>query len=712
MTERLAILSPRLLRCLSLLADNTSFVTVTTLAETCKTSKRTLFRELKDINEILRPYHVSLLSKTGYGIKLEGEDDDRLRFKSLILQAGSRNATVLKDERQMYLLSELLKNKCLQKYVVYSRRFDVSEATISNDLKVIEGILESYDLHFDRKPGMAVSVIGSEEQFRKAITDYIHKHLDDDPVQLLSEPENPSNPIEDFFRNQGPDSILQLVNKEILWKVIQVLKENDSIWIHRLVQSSYIGLILHITIAIERIANNDEIKMNPVLFNQIKEDSYYKLAQDLANYLEEAFSMKFPMEEIGYITMHLKGARLLAMEAPSLKENDDELISAYEATRLVYRLVEEYEHLSGVQIKQDEMLIGGLTTHLRPALIRMKYNMEIRNPLLKQIQTQYAQVYQTTKQAVETINQAYGLPIYEGEIGFLAIHFGAAMERLSQKQERRTVRLAVVCASGIGISSLLASKIKRIFQSEVTVHPHSQLEIQQMTPDKYDLMVTTMPLDQGWLPILVVNPLLSEEDIEKLRTEIKRISQSALNIEHPTNDASLGDVLFQMNTVTSAIHHLLENLDVVVLDASIVKAKVISTIGYRIGKDKRSGKIIVNDLKAREAMGVVHLDEEQIILLHAKSSGVSAPTFMVFRSNANGFRDPAMTNMKSIVVLLIPQETHPILSEMMSKLSAGLIESPSFLTAIHTSDKTGLKLAVEALLKPSIETWLKAVVSK
>jgi hypothetical protein len=68
--------------------------------------------------------------------------------------------------------------------------------------------------------------------------------------------------------------------------------------------------------------------------------------------------------------------------------------------------------------------------------------------------------------------------------------------------------------------------------------------------------------------------------------------------------------------------------------------------------------------------------------------------------------------MKSIVVLLIPQETHPILSEMMSKLSAGLIEAPSFLTAIHTSDKTGLKLAVESLLKPSIETWLKAVVSK
>ena len=109
MTERLAILSPRLLRCLSLLADNTSFVTVTTLAETCKTSKRTLFRELKDINEILRPYHVSLVSKTGYGIKLEGEDDNRLRFKSLILQAGSRNSTVLKDERQMFLLSELLK---------------------------------------------------------------------------------------------------------------------------------------------------------------------------------------------------------------------------------------------------------------------------------------------------------------------------------------------------------------------------------------------------------------------------------------------------------------------------------------------------------------------------------------------------------------------------------------------------------------------------
>jgi mannitol operon transcriptional antiterminator len=213
MTQRLSILSPRLIQCLSLLADNPDFMTVARLAETCKTSKRTLFREMKDINELIRPYRVTLQSKTGFGVKMEGGTDEKQHFKSLLLQAGAQNCLILKEERQAYLLTELLKHKNLQKLVFYSHKFDVSEATISNDVKAIEPILASYGLQFARRPGSQMSLVGDEENFRKAITDYFHKHKGEESLRVLLEQDDRPWLVEDYFRNQGPDSILQLVNK-------------------------------------------------------------------------------------------------------------------------------------------------------------------------------------------------------------------------------------------------------------------------------------------------------------------------------------------------------------------------------------------------------------------------------------------------------------------------------------------------------------------
>ncbi len=712
MTQRLSILSPRLIQCLSILADNPDFVTVAKLAETCKTSKRTLFREMKDINEIIRPYHVALQSKTGFGVKVEGGSDEKQHFKSLLLQAGAQNCLILKDERQAYLLTELLKYKQLQKLVVYSRKFDVSEATISNDVKAVEPILADYGLKFARHPGSQMSLVGDEENFRKAITDYFHKHMDEESLRRLLEEEDQPWQVEDYFRNQGPDSILQLVNKEILWNVIKVLKKNDSIWIHRLAQSSYIGLILHITIALERMKNNDEIKMNSTLLRQIQDDAYYLQAKKLAAYFEEEFNRVFPQEEIAYITLHLKGARLLHVDASVQETGEEELISAYEVTRLVYRLVEAFELIADQHIKQDDLLIAGLTTHLRPALIRIKFNMEIRNPLLKQIQAQYAQIFKMTNEAVQQVSAEYGLKINQDEIGFIAIHFGAALERSNQREVHRTVRLAVVCASGIGISSLLASKIKRIFQDGVRVEPRSQMDVLQMTPENYDLLVSTMPIEHKNLPVLMVNPLLSEKDIEALRFEINRLSHSNLLYSQEQKHAKLTSVLNQMGNISASIKHLLENIDSVVLDPTIPLDKIISTIGYRIGKDKKSGKLIVDDLREREKMGSIQLEQEQVILLHAKTSGVSAPTCMVFRSNTSSFLDPALSGMKCIVVLLVPVHVEPIIQEMMSRISAGLLEDAPFLYAIHRAETPQLREAVENILKPGLDQWLQEVVEK
>jgi mannitol operon transcriptional antiterminator len=224
--------------------------------------------------------------------------------------------------------------------------------------------------------------------------------------------------------------------------------------------------------------------------------------------------------------------------------------------------------------------------------------------------------------------------------------------------------------------------------------------------------VTTMPIERSTLPIIMVNPLLSEKDVEALRSEIGRLSHSSLLYSQEQKHARLTSILDQMESIAINIKSLLETIDAVILDPTIPMEKIISMIGYRIGKDKKSGKLIVDDLREREKMGSIQLDEEQVILLHAKTSGVGAPICMVFRSNSSSFLDPALKGMKCIVVLLVPPRVDPIIQEMMSRISAGLLEDPTFLYAIHRAETQDLREAVENILKPGLDQWLSEVADK
>ena len=433
---------------------------------------------------------------------------------------------------------------------MYSHQFQVSEATISNDVNAIEPILRNYNLHLNRKPGSNLICDGKEEDFRRAITDFVFKHIEEDKFSRIFNLSQDPWDVEDYFKSQEPDGILRLLNKDLLWRVITVLKDNDTVWIYRLAQGSYIGLILHLTIALERMMNQDRIQMNPLLLQQMKKDPLFDQAKNLSEYFEDEFGIEFPTEEVAYIAMHLKGARLLHIEDTLRSPESETVVSQYELTNIVYQLIDCFEEIANVHVKQDDVLVSGLITHLRPALTRIKYNMEIRNPLLKQIQTQYTQVYEDSAAAVNKMAAKHQITVVDDEIGFIALHFGAALERMNQSKPHRTVKVVVVCASGIGISSLLASRIKRIFKDDILIEARSQMEVKELDEKNCDLLISTMKLSPVHLPLIIVNPLLSDADIEKIKSSILELSKTEKNYGSESLNLNYTQQLYELSLLS------------------------------------------------------------------------------------------------------------------------------------------------------------------
>ena len=78
---------------------------------------------------------------------------------------------------------------------------------------------------------------------------------------------------------------------------------------YKLTDSAFVGLIVHLALAIVRIKKGDKITINQEFLKELKDSEEYLIASNLSINISEEFSINIPEDEIGYITMHIKGSR-------------------------------------------------------------------------------------------------------------------------------------------------------------------------------------------------------------------------------------------------------------------------------------------------------------------------------------------------------------------------------------------------------------------
>jgi mannitol operon transcriptional antiterminator len=701
MSHRLSVLSPRTIQCLGILSNHEDFITVQNLADVLKISKRTLFRELKDIDAFLNPFGIKLVSKTGIGIQLQGQSEALNLFRRQLLDAGLSMSNYSKEDRQTILLAEVLKNQQLDKFIIYANQFQVSEATISHDVNALEATLEKYQLKLSRKPGLNFYLLGSEENIRKAIREFIYHHAQEERFTKLLNFQSPWD-VEQFFNAHGENSILNILNKDILRSVIHVLKENDFFWVNQLAQTAYVGLIIHITIAIERLKNHENIEMEQNLMKQLQSDPMFDKAKHLSAYFEENFEVVFPDSEIAYISMHLKGARRLNVQEQQYEdlEFSHELLLDY-----AHRLIYSFEKSLGLKLFQDEYLVSGLLTHLRPALTRVKYGMEIRNPLLDQIKSQYKDVYQVSKTCISSLNDPYFNALNEDETGFIAMHFGAALERL-KLHNQRSIKVAVLCASGIGISALLASRLKSQFKDQIEVEARSHLLIDQLKKDGFQMIISTMEV-QSDLPTVLVNPLLSDQDISAITLTMSTCLSKEAVIPQAKLESAKKDL--ELTTqIAQGIHTIVDSIHIEPLRNDLSISDMLRLISKQMSSSLSQEEQLFKDLKDREAMGNVILSDEGIVLFHARTEACHIAKMVIFRATEDimCYRPNAI---RTVLVLLVGRHQPMELNRWMSELSASLIEDNEYLSLIHTGHPSTLMDYVAKRFKKRFIEWVNSL---
>lgn len=694
-------LTPRLKQILIVMLEEQDVIAVSNLAMCIGVSKRTVQRELEYLGNSLKEYNITFETKTGKGVWLDGTEEDKQRLLEELKKDDSFDVGN-REERRKRLILEILREKGLKKLYYYSSQFQVSEATISTDLEAVEGWLNKQNLTISRKPGSGIAIIGTEESYRKAIRTFIEENID---TQIIRESYNVDD-TQDSIKAIYGSGISQILQDDILKRVVSCISGLNDKRVLTLTESSYVGLVLHISIAINRILQNEIIEENVNWQERLEMDDDYRLAQLIVDKLEEEFAVSIPEIEVTYICLHIKGAKHQNIEWNGKHTIE---VERKELLELVNQMIDAYDKETAFMLKQDNEFIQGLLAHLQPTFIRLVYDMKISNPVLGEIKQSYPDTFEKSKKAAQVLGEWLKKPVPEEEIGFLTIHFGAAQVRIDGKKENiRQVSVGIICASGIGISRLMLSKLDKIFRERISMTAYGKNDITLYVEKKTDFFVSSIPLKLD-SDMVQVNPLLNSEDIERIRQKIFQYERLPQKQEDEESQFTLQ--LEQINILAIQVKTIIKYMEVFRVSNDISFEELVVAISERMSPYNDRQLMIQEDIEEREQLSSQIFAEFGFALVHTRTKGVTRPSFSICITKDKGsFSNPYFKGINVVLIMLLPIDDNiRINSEILGYISSLLIEDYDFLATIGAGEEGEIRNVLSEHLRAFFNQYLNRV---
>ena len=491
------ILTIRQKNILKYILDAKDYINSQELEEQFNISKRTLANEIMKIKMFCKERNTELILKRGLGYKFIAENEN---LKRTIIEALNEKGSVsgndnnrLNDILEILISRNFSQNNKAIKLEELSQELYVSLSTIKQDIKEVKKILNEYDLEISRVSNNGISLIGSEIDIRIFISNYLFKNSKE--FKYLN--------VNDFdFSVSKNNSIYKLISDMVL----DIVKKYEI----ELSDLGFKNLCIHIIIAIYRVKKNNFITYSNLSCD--KECKEYEAALELKEMLDSNFAIDLPYEEIVYLYQHLISQKMLSIDTNVDKYYKDNYID----NLFKYCLNLVYKH-SGINFFNDNILKNGLLIHLRSAINRINFGMKIENTMLDEIKSNYAFDYDIAIIFCQGLKRKANIDISEEEVGFITLHFAGAVERLKLANKINKYKTIVVCATGGGTAILLKTKLESKFNEFIDIkgfYPAFKLNSMDLSP--YDLIISTIPLENVKLPVLNVSPIMLEEDCSKI----------------------------------------------------------------------------------------------------------------------------------------------------------------------------------------------------
>ena len=418
-----------------------------------------------------------------------------------------------------------------------ANKMNVSERTVYREIPEVTEVLRQYQITLETVSKKGIRAVGLPERIQK-----LQEELGEQKKLQVVDPKERMYFVllellhqDDFMKTEAlaidmgtslptirndlkkiekilPEYNIKLISKKgdgICLSGEQVAR--DHLMVNIIMKNTDVDVIVH------WLAGN--VRQFHPFMQKLDEYGYMDLFQTCEGILKD---ISHKLIQKNYQILDQKYAELVMDISVGKRNNENVFVKNFVLKPKIQEFVELVEGRMGITLSQDTKLMDGLLTHIDKALVRTRSGMSISNPIIRDIEKDYAQLFTIIKDTVRKVFPDDYFP--DDEIGYLVLYFAVSLDNITKK----TFRVLVVCSSGMGSSKMLASRLEREIPEIYVRKIVSLVGLGEEDLNDYDLILSTIPLYLKDREYLKVSPLLNDNELEIVKEKIRRHKHQTL----------------------------------------------------------------------------------------------------------------------------------------------------------------------------------------
>ena len=629
------------------------------IAKATKIKERTLYREIKNLEDSLQRLGIELVKeKSRYILKGNVSSLD-----SSLFETNFEDYAYSTETRLTLILCFLILNEDTSIKDI-SEKLMLSYNTVASTITTIEKILFDYKLTLIRKKGQGIEIEGKEVDRRVLLISLLCNEIRD----------------EEFFTRLNNRDILssnpfiKFLNFDLIKKVFYENKHLDVFNLYT--DSSIKKILISLNVVFLRISYTTEIKENFTA-------QEYNSIISLLNASKEIVDFDITEDIIQFLIKILKTCRLIEQ----LSYFNDKY--SYTLVYKINLLIKYVSEKMNVDFTQDTNLSSGLIAHVESAIKRHQMNLtEENDELLEFVLKNYNELYLIIKSELLVVFDE--INFNSTELSYIVIHFASSFEQIYRKN---FIRALVICASGIGSSKILGSQIRKNIPEIKNLEYTIPSKVTKSLVNNYDVVISTIELEQD-IDYLLIPTILKEKDISLIQ---ERILASR---SFRRNDFVKSEDSFNIDKLGSACQIILKNTEYIVADNTKNNEEILDNIFENSALVINNKEEIVDSLLDRHNKSSVVIPNTDIALFHTLDKELAEPFIIICSLNNVLAMKDAMGEEQRVeyfIIMVSPNEQE--YTELLSQISIAILDDKIFGEALTSKNKNFILTKVELILK-------------
>lgn len=559
------MLSTRQYKILRYLIDKNP-VPISTISRIIAVSPRTISTELEVLAHYLGSRGATLCRKRGVGVWIACESDDVLNeLRRALLAPVSESLEgldlVLKYlSDQSWTTIEELAEKCF-----------MSRSVAQHRLLTLRHLVEPFGLTLISQRGRGISLTGSETAWRRVL----HRVLMD-PSFLQTQREY-----------GGPSLMLLRQQMDLLmpgfplYRVIDVVRNYEEAKAKSLNEHDFVSIVAYLSLSVARARQGHQIVEAGA--------STMPGLSDEAQLLFSELSTEFGVD----IAQFRADTAQLHYVLTLLDEGFDHTPSHQLVSQFVDNAITGLEKFLEVSFHHDTLLKNSLRLHLASRDLNANGSFLSRaprpNPVLAQIKQEYPQIYFGLREVAEVFRDNWGITLSADELGYLTLHFGAALVR-----QARTLMAMYISGDPQSMIDMAITKIQREFPGLQIRHmaPHRAMTEANWTSWDVAILSKDTPIKlPASTPQVYVESWITDEDIRHCHRVINRILQKGT------------EQTISINPVDVTVSRILSSTIWTLQLSASDPFDVINRLGYSLITHYHLPEVFIQQVMDRERLG-------------------------------------------------------------------------------------------------------------